>query len=288
MTPDERLGRRVIGSFVFGLCVALANRALDLGFARMGARRDTNVLNDLIIGAAAGVLAYIWVSRQDIKHALELSQEKLMQEAIQAERKRMALELHDTVCQAHAGAILHLELAADSLGENLAAQSHVHRALQLVRGSMTEMRCALWDLYPEELQKVDLKSAIEFLVKDLTADSRLSVQFCLDGTVRRLPTDIEKGLLRISQEALSNVVKHAQAREVRIDLFLDSERARLSVKDDGRGFQPDLNLGSFGLTSMQDRTKALGGVWTIHSELGHGTQVHASIPIPSRQAAGEG
>ncbi len=280
MSPDERLGRRIIGSFVLGLGVAMANFALDRLFARMGGARDTNILNDLIIGAAAAVLAYAWVSRQDVKHALELSREKLMQEAIQAERKRMALELHDTVCQAHTGSIMHLELADDFLGDNPAAQTHVHRALQLVRGGMTEMRCALWDLYPEELQKLDLKNAIELLVKDLTANNGLSVQFSLDGKVRRLPIDIEKVLVRISQEALSNIVKHAQAREVHIDLFLDSERVRLSVKDDGQGFQPDLNAGSFGLTSMQDRTRAMGGIWTIHSEPGRGTEVHASIPIP--------
>ena len=175
----------------------------------------------------------------------------------------MALELHDTVCQAHTGAIMHLECAIDSQGDNLPAQEHLHRALHLVRGSMTEMRCALWDLYPEELQKADLRSAMESLVKDLTAGNSLTVQFSLDGMIRRLPAETEKCLLRISQEALSNVVKHAQARQVRIDLFLDAQRARLSVKDDGQGFQPELTLGSFGLTSMQDRTKSLGGVWTI-------------------------
>ena len=157
----------------------------------------------------------------------------------------------------------------------------MHRALRLVRGSLTEMRCALWDLYPEELQKVDLKSAIEHLVKDMTAGNAVSVQFSFDGMTRRLPLEIEKGLLRISQEAMANVVKHAQAREVRIELSLDSERVRLCVRDDGQGFQPELNPGSFGLTSMQDRTRALGGVWTINSEPGRGTEVHASIPIPS-------
>jgi signal transduction histidine kinase len=281
MSPDERLGRRIIGSFLLGVFIALANFVLDIFFARMGTARDATVLNDLIIGAAAATFAYIWVSRQDVKHVLELSKEKLMQEAVQRERKRMALELHDTVCQAHTATIMHLELADDSMGENLTAGEHLHRALKLVRGSMTEMRCALWDLYPEELQKVDLKNAIESVVKDLTTDNKLSVQFSLNGTIRRLPPEIEKGLLRISQEALSNVVKHARAREVRIELFLDSERARLCVKDDGQGFQPELSAGSFGLTSMQDRTKALGGVWTVYSEPGRGTEIHASIPIPS-------
>ena len=280
MSFDEIVARRIIGSFILGISVALFNYVLDVSFIRLGVLPTTTVLNDLIIGAAAALLAYFWMARQAASHALELSAEKLLQEAVHNERKRIALELHDSVCQAHTGAIMHLECADDSLGENLAAREHLHRALQLVRGSMTEMRCALWDLYPEELQRADLRSAIESLVKDLTAGNGLTVQFSLDGMIRRLPPETEKGLLRISQEALSNVVKHAQAREVRIGLFLDSQRARLCVKDDGQGFLPELNPGSFGLTSMQDRTKALGGVWTIHSEPGRGTEVHASIPIP--------
>ncbi len=284
MSPEESLGRRIVGSFVFGLFVAVSNFGLDRLFARMGAARDTNVLNDLLIGAAAALLGYIWMSRQEVKHTLELSREKLMQEAIQGERKRMAFELHDTVCQAHSAAIMHLELAGDTLGENLTASEHLNRALSLVRGSTTEIRCALWDLYPEELQKVGLKNAIEHLVKDLTADSRMDVQFSLTGKIHELPPEVEKGLLRISQEALSNVVKHAQAREVRIELVLDSGRARLSVKDDGQGFEPGLSSGSLGLTSMQNRTKNLGGVWTIQSEPGRGTEVNASIPIPRSMA----
>jgi signal transduction histidine kinase len=279
MSSEARLERRIIGSFVVGACVALTNFALDIAFARMGAEA-TNALNDLIIGAAAAVLAYIWVSRETTKQALEASNQEVVQEALQNDRKRIALELHDTVCQAHTSAILHLECAGSCVGRNPEAQEHLQRTLQLIRRSMTEMRCALWDLYPEELQRMDLKTAIESLVKDLTAGNGLSVRLSLDGAVRRLPPETEKGLLKISQEALSNVVKHAHAHEVRIELFLDVQRARLCVKDDGRGFQPELNQGTFGLTSMQDRTRALGGVYTIHSEPGHGTEVHASIPIP--------
>jgi len=280
MSPDEKLGSHILGSFAIGVFVALGNYALDVSFLHLGVTPATTVLNDLIIGGAAGILAFFWVSRQDAKNELELTAEKTTQEAVHKERKRMALELHDTVCQAHTAAIMHLECASDSLGEDLVAREHVIRALQLVRGSMTEMRCALWDLYPEELQKADLKNAIESLIKDLTTGNGLRVQFSLDGMIRRLPPQTEKGLLRISQEALSNVVKHAQAHEVQIELFLDSQRARLCVKDDGQGFLPELNSESFGLASMEDRTKALGGVWTIQSEPGRGTEIHASIPIP--------
>lgn len=280
MSPDERPGKRIIGSLALGILVALANYALDVSFARLKVVPATTVLNDLIIGAAAGLLAYIWISRQTAKHALQMSREKLMQVAINEERKRIALELHDTVCQAQAAAVMHMEMAGDSLKGDSRAQEHLHKALHLVRGSMTEMRCALWDLYPEELQKVDFQNAIEFLIKDLTAENGLSVQFSLNGTIRRLPEAIEKGLLRISKEALSNVVKHAHAHEVRVELSLDSQQVQLCVRDDGQGFQPELQSGSFGMTSMQERTKALGGMWTIHSEPGSGTEIHASIPIP--------
>ncbi len=281
MSPNEKPGRRIGGSLAIGVFVALASFALDVFFDRRDGTLATNALNDLTIGVAAALLAHFWVSRRDAKHQQIRSAERLMQDAIHKERKRIALEIHDTVGQAHAAAMMHLELASDSLAANEEAQQHVRRALQLLCGSMTEMRCALWDLYPEELQKLDLKSAIESLVKDLTASNGLTVRFSTDGSIRRLPLEIEKALLRICQEALSNTVKHAGAREVRIELLVDSGQARLSVEDNGQGFRPDQHAESLGLTSMRNRAHALGGVWTIHSQPGSGTGVHVSIPVPA-------
>ncbi|MFY9852522.1 MAG: sensor histidine kinase [Terracidiphilus sp.] len=280
MFTDEKPGRRFVGSLFLGVGVALASFALDAFFDRRDGTLATNALNDSIIGAAAAFIAHIWVSRRDARHAQQLVTERLMQETIHKERKRIALEIHDTVGQAHAGAIMYLELASESLGTSQVARDHVRRALRLVCGSMTEMRCALWDLYPEELQKLDLASAIECLVKDLTSGDGLIVHFSADGSVRRLPLEVEKALLRICQEALSNAVKHAQAHEVRINLLFNSREARLTIKDDGQGFLPEEQSEGFGLISMQDRARSLGGVWTIRSELGSGTDVHVSIPIP--------
>ena len=79
------------------------------------------------------------------------------------------------------------------------------------------------------------------------------------------PAGNRKELAENQSEALSNVVTHAQAHEVQIELFLDSGRARLCVKDDGQGFEPGLIMGSLGMTSMQERTKDLGGVWSIRA-----------------------
>lgn len=280
MSPNEKLARRIIGSLALGVLVALANLALDVLFSRRDGAHATIALNDMIIGAAAALLGYIWVSRRDAKHAQELLTERRMEEAIHEERKRIALEIHDTVGQAHAGAIMHMELAGSFLGANAAASEHVHRALQLVCGSMTEMRCALWDLYPEELEKLDLRSALECLVKDLTASKGPAIHLSTDGLTRRIPMEVVKALLRICQEAVSNSVKHSKAHEVRIDLRFDSRVARLRVEDDGDGFQPEEYSESFGLISMRNRAQSLGGMWAIHSEPGRGTDVHASIPIP--------
>jgi signal transduction histidine kinase len=280
MSTSERLGRRIIGSLALGAFAALANIALDISVSRRDGVHATNTLNEFLIGVGVALLGYAWVSRRDSKHALELSTVRVMREAIDKERKRIALEIHDSVGQALTGAILHLELASDFLPVNQPAREHVRRAFQLVCGSMTDMRCALWDLYPEELQKLGLKSAIECLVRDWTTSDGLKVHFSVNGLPRRLPLETEKALLRICQEALSNAVRHAQAREVRIQLFFDSQEARLHVKDDGRGFQPGQISESFGLISMQNRVQSSGGVWALHSEPGCGTDVQVSIPIP--------
>jgi signal transduction histidine kinase len=280
MSPGEKLGRRIIGSLVFGVFVALANVFLDVFVSRRDGAHATNTLNDLLIGIVVSLLGYAWVSRWDSKHALEISTERLMREAIEDERKRIALELHDSVGQALTGAILHLELASDSLAVSQDAREHVRSAFQLLCGCMTGMRCALWDLYPEELQKLDLKSAIECLVKDWTTSEGLKVHFSVNGLPRPLPFETEKALLRICQEALSNAVRHAQAREVRIQLSFDSQEARLHVKDDGQGFIPEQVSKSYGLISMQNRAQSSGGNWTLHSEPGCGTDVQVSIPIP--------
>jgi signal transduction histidine kinase len=276
----DTFARRILGSVALGLLVALANFALDRALDRMGIERATTVVNDIAIGAAAAMLAFIFVSRQAARAAAALAEEARLQAALADERKRIALELHDSVGQAHAAAVLHLECARDVLAPDAPAHDGVRRALQLVRSSSTEMRCALWDLYPEELQKVSLTGAIESMANDLVAGAGLNVRCSFDGPVRRLPADAEKGLLRIIQEALSNVLKHARAREVRIELRFEPRQARLTVKDDGLGFEADRHAGSFGLTSMRNRARALGGDWTISSGPGRGTEVSASIPIP--------
>jgi signal transduction histidine kinase len=277
MSPEEQVARRITSASVIGGLAALANFALDFSLDRLGIVLATNALNDLLIGIATGTMAYIWISRQAAAHARELSSEKIKQRAVDEERKRIALELHDTVSQDLTSIVLQLE----SAGQNVNQHSEiVEGILQTARRGLAEMRYALWDLYPEELGRLDLGGAIERLSKDVATGTPLNVQCSVNGLIRRLPPNVEKNLLRISQEALFNVVKHAKAHEVSIELLLDEQRAELSVKDDGQGFQADSIPAGFGLQTMHDRATLLGGDFHICSECGHGTEIRASIPIP--------
>ena len=100
----------------------------------------------------------------------------------------------------------------------------------------------------------------------------------MTGTARRLPTGTEVVLLRVCQEALANVRKHAAAREVAVRLCYADDVVRLTVADDGAGFDPELITSGYGLRGMRDRVAQVGGTIQVTSAPGAGTQVCAEVP----------
>jgi signal transduction histidine kinase len=111
----------------------------------------------------------------------------------------------------------------------------------------------------------------------------------VSGARRRLPDDVEQNVLRIAQEAVTNAVKHASAKHVKIHVRMDERRLLLRVNDDGRGFEPSGAFastgGRFGLLGMRERAERLGGQLDLSSELGRGTQVEVSVPIPAEDGS---
>jgi signal transduction histidine kinase len=208
-----------------------------------------------------------------------MSLERIQREAAQAERRRIARELHDSLGQTFTGITLQLEAALESLGEDTGAAAHTRRALQLARTGFREMRRALHNLRPGVLEKEDLPKALARISKEISDGSTLEVQLSVTGTVRRLPPEAEADLLRISEEALTNVVRHADARRVRIALRFGYQTVLLCVTDDGKGFQRGLRCGSLGLISMEERANSLGGNCSVQSQPGRGTQISVSIPL---------
>ena len=202
--------------------------------------------------------------------------------AVISERNRIAREIHDNLAQDILGISVQLELVARLMPAAAeTAKAHLDRARMLVRNSMTEARRYVWDLRSQELQKKDLPTALRDTTKRLTAESGIETVVELAGPLRPLPASVETNLLRIGQEAINNAVKHARANRIEVALNFDTRSVRLSVRDDGRGFdtrQPIAD-GHFGLIGMRERAEQIGGVMSVDSAIEGGTRIAIEVPL---------
>ena len=202
--------------------------------------------------------------------------------AVLAERNRIAREIHDNLAQDILGISVQLELVARLMpAASEAAKGPLDRARILVRNSMTEARRYVWDLRSQELHKKDLPAALRDTSRRLTAENNVESVVEVTGPVRPLPPPVETNLLRIGQEAINNAVKHAQANRIDVRLNFDTRSVRLSILDDGRGFDPGAQVadGHFGLIGIRERTEQIGGVLTIDSENQRGTRIAVDVPL---------
>jgi signal transduction histidine kinase len=204
--------------------------------------------------------------------------------AVLAERTRIAREIHDNLAQEMLGISVQLEVVARTLpAEAEVARSHLDRVRLLVRHGIAEARRYVWDLRSQALENKDLPAALSDTARRLTAESAIDIQVEVSGTFRPLAAAIEDNLLRIGQEAINNAVQHAAAQHIFVNLVFDPQRVRLSVRDDGRGFDSKAKgngqAGHFGLVGMRERTTQIGGTLSIHSGNGSGTEIVVDVPI---------
>jgi len=222
---------------------------------------------------------------QELLLDLEVAHRKLQQYAAQVEeltisheRERMARELHDTLAQGLAGLILQLE-AADSHLENgspARAQAVVLQAMQRARTTLDEARRAIQALRPAALEQGSLVDAIGREVDQFAAATNVRATFEVGADSANLPPEMAQDVLRIVQESLTNVSRHAQASHVLVRLAWSSGGLQVTVQDDGVGFDPAQGLGRpgcFGLAGMQERAGRMGGELRVESERGRGTKV---------------
>lgn len=192
----------------------------------------------------------------------------------QDERQRLASEIHDTLAQGLAGIITQLQAVERTSGET---DEHVARALRLARSSLTEARRSVRALAPQELGRAHLPDALRTLTERWAADEGISAQVEITGTREPLSPAIEVSLFRVAQESLTNVAKHAEASRVGVTLSYAGAEVLLDVRDDGRGFAKATGTG-FGLTSMRQRIRGVGGHVEVQSAPGEGTSVSARVP----------
>jgi two-component system, NarL family, sensor kinase len=199
------------------------------------------------------------------------------------ERNRLAREIHDTIAQGLTATILQLEIA-DALLEAEAtappARQAVRKALELTRHNMEEARRSVVDLRAAPLEGRTLAEAIMSILDEQARAAAVETRFEVTGEYLPLPVRVEAGLFRIAQEAVTNVVRHAQASIIKIDLLSTPDQAQLTVEDDGQGFDPAVLVeGRFGLMGLNERARLLGGTLQVYSAPGEGTKLQVIIPL---------
>jgi signal transduction histidine kinase len=198
------------------------------------------------------------------------------------ERQRMAREIHDTIAQGLTGVITQLE-AAGNVQDPSELRRHLDNASRLARESLTEARRSVQGMRPVPLETTRLPDAIADVAVRWSGINEVPVQLTTTGTVQRLHPEIEVVLLRVVQEALANVARHARASRVGVTLSYMGDVVTLDVRDDGIGFEPRNGNGArshdgFGLMAMRQRVDQVSGHFEVESEAGEGTAISVSVP----------
>jgi signal transduction histidine kinase len=252
----------------------------------------------LIAGEVAGVIGIRFTRKRSFRaEELELAQalahqamlaiqigrlsRQSRQAAVAAERNRIARDIHDTLAQGFTGVILQLEAVEEATSRSLAAKAgeHLTRASSLAREGLREARRSVWALRPPTLEEQDLCDALRGLIQKLTAGTPLHAGFTVQGRPQEIPPEWEENLLRVGQEVVTNVLRHAQASEFNAQLAFGDGEIRLHLRDNGSGFDPAGRHDGFGLRGMRERVEGMGGQLTIQSAIGAGTAISILLPL---------
>ena len=198
------------------------------------------------------------------------------------ERNRLAREIHDTLAQGLAAITLQLETAEllmESEQVSPDTQKRVHKSLELAQENLAAARLSVTDLRAAPLEGRTLAEALTELAAEQQVDQNTHLGLTVTGGNHPIPQRVEVGLYRIAQEAINNALLHADAQHIQLELAIDAEETKMTIKDDGQGFDPS-NIGEdrFGLTGMNERAKLLGGTLNILTTPGKGTWLEVSVP----------
>ena len=215
---------------------------------------------------------------------------KQLLDAQEAERRRIARELHDEVGQTLVASQMKLRKLEASL-QGREESSEAAQVSRLVATLLQQVRQLSLDLRPAVLDNLGLAAAIQWFVRERVPQGHVEIELDVPLALRRPPVSVETAMFRVFQSAITNVLRHAEARTLRVSLRPEPMRLILEVRDDGKGFdivaarQRALQGGSLGLLGIEDWVRLSGGEVTIESEPGRGTTVRASVPLPADTGA---
>ena len=265
---------------------------IDAATAQLDAQASSNIGATLLWIAAIACVGLALISVSGLW--LNLSEHRVADKKLQLlarsvvrfqedERAHLARELHDGASQTLVSAKLLVESAVDQLErEQHAAPPALARALARLKESLNEVRRISHRLRPAMLDELGLPAALQLLGREFGEAGATHVDVQVLGDSFELPDEVKTALFRISQEGLANIAKHAEAREVRVELRFEDGGVGLRIADDGRGFevetvQLDPQRG-IGLRNMRERLASIGGRFDVRAAPGEGTLLDAWVP----------
>lgn len=211
-------------------------------------------------------------------------------EAVEAERLRIARDLHDGPAQVLSNLVLEADILERLLDRDPAlVKAEIQDFRNSVTNAVADVRRFMFDLRPDSLDDLGLLATLRRFTTEWQQRTGVTCRLNLTGEERRLPPKLEEALYRIVQEALTNVRRHAEAKVVEVALDIRADRLRLRIRDDGRGFDPNAPPPTegprrLGVVGMQERAASVGGVLSVRSQPGGGTEVDSEfLPSPATQ-----
>jgi len=202
-------------------------------------------------------------------------------EAQEAERRRIAHELHDELGQSLTA--IKINLQAGAAFGNDQQEKRNPRNIEIIEAALQHVRNLSLALRPSVLDDLGLRAALEWLVDNAARTSQIDIRLMSNLEDRRLDGALETACFRVVQEALTNIQRHAKASHVTVDLTVDTRSLRLTVRDDGLGFNTDRPKAqsnkSLGLLGMRERAELVGGKLTLTSSEGQGCEVRMECPL---------
>ena len=207
-------------------------------------------------------------------------------QAQEAERKRVAREIHDGPAQGLANLLLQSEIIERScqLGDMEKVKEELHNLKRYASDTLADIRRIIFDLRPMALDDLGLVPTLHKYVEKVKTSTDLEVSLTVRGKEKELPSAMTVALFRLAQEAITNVLKHAEATKLEIRLEFALQAVNLIVQDNGKGFDVHQKQEGFGLLGMKERVKLLEGQIKVESRTGWGTRVAILIPLPQKKA----
>src|SRR5262245_19134287 len=274
---DQTLARRLALRSAIYVPLIAGDRAIGVIFAGDKESRTGRFTDDDL--RVAEILATRTALAVDLSERVSRDALRRIVQAQELERRRLARELHDETGQALTSILLGLKPIEEAeSGE--AVRGATQELRDRVVATLQDVRRLAVELRPKVLDDFGLLSALERLAETFQETTGIRVELEAATKGDRFPGDVETALFRIVQEALTNVVKHAQATHVSVLLTRRPGAVAAVVEDDGRGYDPERPSEGIGLIGMRERVELIGGRLSIESSPGSGTTVVAEVPLP--------